>query len=303
MKHYFIVNPAAGQTDSFKILTEKLKTIAADFEIYSTKEKGDCIRFIKERCEEFSYERLRFYACGGDGTINEVINGAFGYENVEVSCYPCGSGNDFIKYYGEKERFLDVEELINASAAPIDLIKVGERLSVNVVNFGFDTYACKTMNEIKKKPVIGGSNAYYSGVIKALLFAMKSKAKVYADGELLNEGGEFLLCSAANGKYYGGSFCCAPRSDNTDGLMEVCLIKLISRLRFLTLVKAYEKGEHLDNRRFGDILVYRRAKKLEINASDSFTITLDGEIIEGKDFTCEIIPKGINFAVPTFKAK
>lgn len=303
MKHYFIVNPAAGQTDSFKILTEKLKTIAADFEIYSTKAKGDGIRFIKERCEEFSYERLRFYACGGDGTLNEVINGAFGYENAEVSCYPCGSGNDFIKYYGEKDRFLDVEELINAPAAPIDLIKVGERFSVNVVNFGFDTYACKTMNEIKKKPIIGGNKAYYTGVAKALLFAMKSKAKVYADGELLNENGELLLCSAANGKYYGGSFCCAPRSDNTDGLMEVCLIKPIPRLRFLTLVKAYEKGEHLDNRRFGDIMVYRRAKKLEIKADSDFSITLDGEIIDGRDFTCEIIPGGINFAVPTFKAK
>jgi len=303
MKHYFIVNPAAGKTDSFKALTEKLKTIATDYEIYSTKEKGDAVRFIKERCEEMSYERLRFYACGGDGTINEVINGAYGYENAEVSCYPCGSGNDFIKYYGGKERFLDVEELISATAAPIDLIKVGERYSVNVVNFGFDTYACKIMNEIKKKPLIGGRNAYYSGVIKALLFAMKSKAKVYADGELLNEKGEFLLCSAANGKYYGGSFCCAPRSDNTDGLMEVCLIKPISRIRFLTLVKAYENGEHLDSRRFGDIMVYRRAKKLEIKTETKFLAAIDGEITEGQNFTCEIIPNGINFAVPNYKSK
>ena len=159
------------------------------------------------------------------------------------------------------------------------------------------------MNEIKKKPFIGGNNAYYSGVVKALLFAMKSKAKIYADGELLNEKGEFLLCSAANGKYYGGSFFCAPKSDNTDGLMEVCLIKPISRFRFLTLVKAYENGEHLDNRRFGDILVYRRAKTLEIKTDSDVVVSIDGEITKVKGFTCEIIPKGINFAAPHFNVK
>ena len=299
MKHYFIVNPAAGQTDSFKELTEKLKSISADFEIYRTAAKGDGVRFIKEQCEEYSYEKLRFYACGGDGTINEVVNGVYGYENAEVSCFPCGSGNDFVKYYGGKERFLDAEELISAAAEPIDLIKAADRYAVNVVNFGFDTYACKIMNEVKFKPFIGGKRAYYSGVLKALLYAMKTKAMVYADGELLNENGEILLCSAANGKYYGGSFCCAPRSENNDGLMEVCLIKPIPRIKFISLVGAYEKGKHLESPAFRDIMVYRRCKKLEIKTEKNFSITLDGELIEGQDFTCEIIPSAIKFAVPT----
>ena len=303
MKHYFIVNPAAGSTDSFKALTEKLGTISADYEIYRTAEKGDAIRFIKSKCEELSYEKLRFYACGGDGTVSEVANGAVGYSNAEISCFPCGSGNDFVKYYGEKERFFDIEELISSAAKPIDLIKVGNRYSINVVNFGFDTYACKVMNEIKTKPFIGGKRAYYFGVIKALISAMKSKAKVYADGELLNENGEMLLCSAANGRYYGGSFCCAPRSENDDGLIDVCLIKPISRLRFLTLVSAYEKGKHLDSPAFSDIMVYRRCKKLEIKAEGSFAASLDGEITDGQDFTCEIIPSAIKFAAPSEGSK
>ena len=124
MKHYFIVNPSAGSTDSFKTLTEKLGSISADYEIYRTTEKGDAIRFIKDKCEELSYEKLRFYACGGDGTLNEVANGAVGYKNAEISCFPCGSGNDFVKYYGAKERFLDAEELISSVAKPTATVRV-----------------------------------------------------------------------------------------------------------------------------------------------------------------------------------
>lgn len=298
MTNCFIINSSAGKRDSRHALAENLRKASGDFKIYRTKGPLDATRFIRTYCTNHPDEKIRFYACGGDGTLNEVINGVVGFENAEAACYPSGSGNDYVKYYGGKERFLDIDKLIEAPAVPVDLINVNGFYSVNVVNAGLDAYACKTMGEVKKVPVIGGKNAYYFGVAKSFVAAMKTKAFVYADGELLNESGEFLLCTAANGKYYGGSFCCAPYSVNDDGLMEVCLVKPISRSRFLSLVKSYEEGKHLEDPKFKDILVYRRCKKLEIIAEEDIALTIDGELVINKKFTCEIVPKAIKFAVP-----
>ncbi len=301
MTNCFIINSAAGKSAGMQQLAVSLRNVSADFKIYRTKAHLDATRFIRKYCTEHPDEKIRFYACGGDGTLKEVINGAVGFKNAEVACYPCGSGNDFVKYYGGRERFLDIEELINAPAVPIDLIKTGDVYSVNVVNCGFDTYACKTMNEIKKKPLIGGKNAYYSGVIKSFVSAMRTEAMVYADGELLNEDGELLLCTIANGSHYGGSFKCAPRAENDDGLMELCLVKPISRAKFITLIGSYEKGNHLEDPRFSQYIMYRRCKRVDIVGGEDFAVTIDGELVMGKEFTCEIIPSAVNFVVPELK--
>jgi diacylglycerol kinase family enzyme len=159
------------------------------------------------------------------------------------------------------------------------------------------------MEKVKKKPIIGGKNAYNTGVVKSVLTAMKTKGDVYADGELLNDKNCFLLCTIANGKYIGGKFCCAPRSVNDDGLMEVCLARKISRFTFIKLVGVYEKGEHLDDKRFSDILQYRRCKKVEIKAEKGFAITIDGEVVDGEQFTIEIAPKKLKFAAPPLKSE
>lgn len=302
MKNCFIINSAAGKTSGMKQLAAELRTTNHEFKIYRTKGPMDATRFIRKYCTEHPDERIRFYACGGDGTLKEVVNGVVGFENAEVGCYPGGSGNDFVKYYGGKERFMNVDQLINAPTVAVDLIRMGDEYSVNVINCGFDTYACKTMNEIKKKPVIGGKNAYYSGVVKSLACAMETNAYVYADGELLNEDGKLLLCTAANGRYYGGSFLCAPRAENDDGLIELCLVKPISRAKFVTLVGSYKSGNHLTDPRFAEYIVYRRCKKVEFVGDENFAITVDGELIQGSSFSCEIVPEAVKFALPPMKS-
>ena len=126
---------------------------------------------------------MRFIACGGDGTINEVFNGAVGQKNVSVSCYPCGSGNDFVKAFGGAELFLDIAKLITAPTRKLDLLKVGDRYSNNVVNFGFDTTVAITINKERDKTGHGGKNAYTKGVVTALIKSMNNRCTVIADGE------------------------------------------------------------------------------------------------------------------------
>ena len=298
MKKIFIVNPSAGARNCEKDIQKKLieKNIE-DYEIYVTKCKGDATKYVSQRCEE-SKEDLLFISCGGDGTLNEVASGCVGHPNAVLSVYPCGSGNDYVKYYGDKSYFLDFDKMLNGKEDKIDIIKVGDRYAVNACHFGFDSKVAKTMTNVKYKKVIGGKNAYNTGVFVALMTAMKNKCRVIADGEELNKKC-ILLCTVTNGKYVGGSYKCAPRSKNNDGLMEVCCISPVSRLKFIKLINTYKNGLHLDDASLVNVLKYRQAKKVEIIAEKpDFPISLDGEIIEGGRFEVEILQQAVRFLVP-----
>ena len=300
MKYIFVINPFAGEGGAEAKLRAEIDNLPEkdSCEIYVTKAVGDATEFVKATIAERKGEALRFIACGGDGTINEVFSGAVGAENVSVSCYPCGSGNDFVKCYGGTEPFMDVSKLISAEAKKLDVLKVGDRYSINVTNFGFDTTVAITINKEREKTGHGNKNAYTKGVVTALIKSMKNSGVVYADGEKLNDDGKFLLCTVANGQFVGGSFKCAPRAKLDDGLIEVCLISPISRLRFVKLLGPYTAGEHLDDKTFADIITYRQAKKVEVEAPEGFAYSLDGEIIYENKFSIEIVPGALNFACP-----
>ncbi len=299
MKYVFIVNPKAGDGKSEEVIrklleNEPLKDLC---EIHSTEYKGDDTDYCRKYLEEHKDEEVRFIACGGDGTINGVVNGIVGYDNASFTPFPNGSGNDFVKCFPNVD-FNDIHSLLTAPVKKIDLMKVDDLYSVNVTNFGFDTTVAVTVNEGRDRRGHGEKSDYTKGIVKALLTAMKNKAKIIVDGEVINPEGQYLLCTLSNGQYVGGSFKCAPRSSMEDGLIEVCMIKCISRLRFVKVLNPYTNGEHLDDEFMKDIVVYRQAKKIEVFAPKGFAYSLDGEIIYTEHFVCEIAEKAINLAIP-----
>ncbi len=289
----------AGHRDQTQEICEALSHHVGDldYEIYGTKGPLDATRFVKEWCGEHPADAVRFYACGGDGTANEVAKGVLGQKNASFTIYPCGSGNDFVKYYGGKERFLNLENLINGTEHTIDGILANDHLGINTVSFGFDSAVCKLMNRIKRVPIIGGKMAYYSAVLCCLFYAMHTKCTVKADGEVI-AAKEILLCTAANGQYVGGSFRCAPRARNDDGLLEVCSVRPISILRVPELIGDYAKGTHLDKKKFQKIVAYRRSRKVEVTANGAFWVSVDGELFDLNPLTIEILPGALRFAVP-----
>ena len=299
MKHIFILNPAAGKENAKENLAAQLKSFYAnvDYEIYETRGRGDASAYIKQYCET-NRESVRFYACGGDGTLNEVVNGAVGFPQASVGCIPCGSGNDFVKYYGGKDLFFDLAAQLEATEEEIDLVRVGDRYAINAAHFGFDSCVASVMTNVRRKKLIGGKNAYTTGIAVALVKAMRNKCKVWADGKLLNPKGKILLCTLTNGQYVGGSFRCAPRSVNHDGLLEVCLVTPVSLFKFLSLMNYYKEGTHLDNPKFDRFLTYCRADKIEVEAPDRFVYLMDGELITCGKFTVEAVHHAIRFAVP-----
>ena len=299
MKHIFIVNTVAGEHSCLEEVKKAIanESEAIDYELFTPNSAKDNVSQIKEYLEAHPDEEVRFYACGGDGTLNKVASGIYGYPNASLAVLAYGSGNDYIKYYADLKAFRNVENAMHGTEKRIDIMQVNGRFAINATHFGLDSVVAKVMHKIRRYPIIGGKMCYPIAVLRAFLTGMRTKCTVYADGEKLNDG-KICLCTIANGKYVGGSYKCAPRSLNDDGLLEVCLIKPISRIKFALLKKSYTHGTHLDNPKFKDIIVYRRAKQVVIEATNGFCVSLDGEILQGNRIVVENKRQAIRFVVP-----
>ncbi len=297
MRHIFVINPGAGPTNAEAEIRSKLAACGAEAEVYVTADRRDATRFVREVCES-SDEEVRFYACGGDGTLNEVVSGAVGFPHAAVGCYPCGSGNDYVKYYGGKDAFLSIPDQLVAPDMPVDVLRVNDRYAVNASHFGFDSVVVEGMVRCRRHKWLSGKRAYTYGVARALFKGMKNNGTLTADGEVLNPDGKLLLCTLACGAYVGGSFRCAPRSRNDDGLTEVCLVRPVSRFTFLRLMGDYTAGNHLDKKAFRKVIIYRRAAVMTVDAPEPISLLLDGEPITGTHFDIQTLPRAVRLIVP-----
>ncbi len=153
MKHIFVINPHAGKCDATDSIRQQINDLCLDFdhEIYVTSAPGDATFYVQKYCKENPSKNIRFYACGGDGTINEVVSGIVGQPNTEMTCYPSGSGNDYVKYFGGSTEFLDIRRLVSGTVKQVDVMRVNDRYALNVCNFGFDAIVCKTMIQVRRK--------------------------------------------------------------------------------------------------------------------------------------------------------
>ena len=315
MKHLIVFNPGAGKdngADAFRALIKE-KFAGLDYEVYETTGPRSVIPFLRKYLKE-QKDTVRVYACGGDGTVHEVANGLVGANNAELAILPIGTGNDFVKTYGvtneEIQKYRDFTPLIKGEAKPIDLSKIsGGNLeepwySINVINFGFDAIVGARGNYYKEhgfpKKVKEGTNPYdYALKNDAMKYGRFNNIEVYADGEKLNEK-KLLLTTLAQGQWVGGQFKCAPKSDNTDGLIDVCVMKTMTLIGLGMIIGTYTKGKHLDKPR--KKFVYRQAKEIKMVSPEEFDVCVDGEMIRGKEFKVESCPKAIKL-VPPAKAE
>ena len=298
MRHIFVVNPASGVKNRKEEIIDLVKQELPEEEyiIYETKDVGDAIIYVKEFIETHMNENLRFYACGGDGTLNEVINGAIGYENVEVTNFPIGSANDFLKYF-EGYDFKNMHDLIHGCAVKSDVIKFNERYILNVFNIGYDAKVVELQRKFKKWPLISGNFSYTLGVIFALLGKRCHKMKVTIDDELFYDG-KVTMVAVANSICYGGSYHCAPLAKIDDALLDVCVVKKVSIPTFAKLAKIYQKGEHLNNEKTKDYIIYKQGSKVQIEIEKAISYSVDGELGKSNNVVLEVLNKQINFVIP-----
>ena len=297
MKHIFIVNPKAGKVDHTDIVREHLQKYDGklDYYIYYTKGPKDATNYVKE-CLKHTNDYLRFYSCGGDGTLNEVINGAVGFDNCEVACYAIGSGNDFVKALGNMDDYKDLDKIINASAKEIDVMKYGGNYSLNICNFGLDAWAAVKMSKYKTWPLVSGKMAYNLGVIYSVLFKMKHNMKVEVDGEVLYDGNA-LLCSIANGICYGGGYYCAPKAKLDDGELDVCLVKEVSIFTLARLIGLYKAGKHLDSPKFKKYIYYKKGKNITVSSNKPIMFCNDGEVQTVEKLELSVVENALKFVI------
>jgi len=299
MKHIFIINPIAGkgkyQQDIENNINSYLKDKNVDYDIYITKSKGDVKNFVISKCEECV--PCIFYSCGGDGTLHEVVNVACNYNHVKVGLIPCGSGNDFVKNFENTMNFQNIEAQIQGNSVSLDLIKIRDEYAVSVCNIGFDADAAFNMHKFKKIPFITGSGCYILSVLFCLFKSLGKNLEVEFDsGEKIR--GKFLLGVVANGHSYGGGYKCAPLAKINDEILDVCLVKKMSRLKILGLIKSYKVGTHLGKENIKKYITYKKCKNVKIKSDDSINLCIDGEnyIYDGVDF--EVVHNAFNFWIP-----
>mgnify|MGYP002229606815 FL=1 len=140
MKHVFIINPRAGKGKALELIRPQIEAYInehnLDAEIHVPDSPHAAQDFI--RAEASKGQPVRFYACGGDGTLFEAVNGAFGHPNAEVAVLPLGSGNDFIRLFGTQEQFLNIDAQVNGTALELDCIKCGDKIAINQCSMGVD---------------------------------------------------------------------------------------------------------------------------------------------------------------------
>ena len=318
MKHIFIINPAAGKDQAEKTFLPKIieaaKKTGIEYEIHRTLSTGDAERFVRSRCEErnsskdYKKEILRFYACGGDGTLNEVVNGAYGFDSVETAMIPAGTGNDFPRNFCDYKGFSDIERQINGTARTVDLIRYetlseensGEdtiRYCINMFNIGIDCYVADKAMELKKYPFIPRYLAY--GISVAIMLGRKEGANlkiVFDDGTM--HKGEILLIAIANGSYCGGGYKGVPFADLSDGRIDVSIVENATRRTFISLLGKYRKGTHLDDPKTERLVTYKKCESLTVMPQNQMKLCADGEITMRGDVRFTIIPDAINFSVP-----
>ncbi len=299
MKHHFIINPAAGKGTFINSLSSKIQEAAEkagiDYEIYMTKAPGDAQTFVATTVAGDG-DRHRFYACGGDGTLCEVVNGAPECPRAEFAVVPIGTGNDFCRNFSDRAAFLDMERQIGGSPMKIDLIKYNNRYCVNMLNIGFDCHVVERTVKFKRSKLIPSGMAYTTGVVATLLHKMHTKMHIeLADGEVIER--PLLLMSIANGQFYGGGYHSNPRANLSDGLFDVNIIEKVSRATFLSLIGSYKAGTHLETA--AKYITYRQDTAISLHFDEETAVCADGELETATDLTVTLVPDAASFVLPT----
>jgi len=294
MKHLFIVNPTAGKSDSTEEITAKVSKLLSpeEYEIYRTKKKLDAVDKIRADAKE--HDDLRVYACGGDGTLNECVNGAALLPNVSVAAYPCGTGNDFIKMFGdEKDRFFDLEELVKGEVHPTDLIECNGRYGINICSVGLDAEIGADVHRYSGLPLIGGSFAYVVSVCVNVFKGIARPMRISCEGREYD--GEYTLACVCNGSYYGGGFHPVPEARPDDGKLDMLIIKKISIFQVPGLIGKFAAGKYAELSKYID---YIKGESIHIEFDKEYIVGMDGEAEMSKTADMRVVPGGVRCIYP-----
>jgi YegS/Rv2252/BmrU family lipid kinase len=297
MKHLFLINPAAGKYDHTAelrpVIEAAMTARGLDYAIEVTQRPRHAQALVKAYAADG--QPLRVYACGGDGTLNEAAAGAVGLPHVAVTQFPFGSGNDFIKLFGEgRERFFSLDQLLDADEAVIDMIRCNDRWCMNICSIGLDARIGTSIAQYKRLPLVTGKGAYFLSTAVNVVRGIHQHYTVSLDGaEPLDQ--DFTMVCICNGRWYGGSFNPVPTALPDDGLLDVLLVEPVSRLQVATVIGKYAQGNYAQR---PDIIRHHQCRSIHMTMEPNTTINIDGELILADHADIELVPQSLHIFYP-----
>ena len=301
MTHLFIINPAAGSRNRTAEYSEVIHKMCRErglqYDIRVSTAPGECRRFAREAAE--TGKEYRLYACGGDGTLNEVVQGAAGHDNVAVTVFSGGSGNDFVKIFDDPQAFFHLERLLDAEEATFDLIRCNDAISLNICSVGLDARIGTDVSHYKRLPLLHGFRAYAVSTVVNLFKGISEHYVVEVNGERLDAQHTFIC--VCNGRFYGGGFNPVPEADPTDGLLDVLLVKKVSLLQVPVVIGKYKNGQY---KQLPKLVRHLKTDSVRIICDKPVPVNLDGELVTAQVVDMRLAeeklrffyPKGLSFA-------
>ncbi len=303
MKYCFIINPASGKSATKEGLAEKIQEAAdvrgIEATVLTTSQAGDTQRFMLEFALNNALEEIRFYVCGGDGTLCEAVNGIMSLprrDGVHLGIIPVGTGNDFVRNFGDKDNFLNMEAQLDAEPLEIDLLRCNDLYCINMINIGFDCQVVVKTAKIKRHKLIPSKLAYIFGLVLTLIKKPGVQMKLSC-GSAAAEDKKLLLTTFANGGFCGGGFHSNPNSSLCDGKIDALFVNNISRTKFIGIVNRYKSGTHLTGE-FDAILHAKKAELYKLIFDKPTEISVDGEIITVNSADIHCLPRAISVLLP-----
>lgn len=285
-----MANPASGTKKLERILRELVDFFASknyQFDVFLTAKKQNGWKIV---AENFTESCTDLVILGGDGTINEAVNG-LKYDRP-ISIIPCGTGNDFSKTINIGKSLEEhIQVIDHGLPIKIDLGECNGRKFVNGVGIGFDGQIVADMQN--RKSFLKGPAKYYYFVLRILASYKARLFNYQMDDKKFDK--ELILLCIGNGTTFGGSFKLVPKSSIIDGKLDICEIGKISPVKRFLNIHRLQNGTH------GALTAvnFHQAETIKIEENPSLFAHIDGEFFGNPPFEIKILPNALTVRVKT----
>lgn len=289
----FVINGREDKRFIDDELKPQLEGCDIKYELYHTKSEGDATRFVHIYCDFHKDDEVCFVACGGNGTLCEVVSGVIGSEHKSVAMLAYGATSSFSSYFPGRN-FRSVRDLLEGETVKSDVIKCNNDYSINVANFGFDSMSAFFGDLYILE---GKSNPYLRGTLRALLFNRVNNFRIIVDGERMSRG-LTMMCAVANSKYYGEFYKCAPDAVIDDGYFDVVVARFCPLLVFFLLFNKFKDGSYVNSRLARMVFKFRRGRHVEASSRNLIYLCADGETTASRHFDIDLLDKAVTLCIP-----
>lgn len=277
-----IVNPISGKGQSLKTLAS-VEAVLKERNVPYTVHRTERAKHATEITHTLNQrEHTDLVVIGGDGTLNEVLNGITNFDTLNLGIISSGSGNDFIRATDLPSDPVEaIERILKGNVGHMDYIDLGDRRALNCAGAGMDVDVLVRYNQMKH---FSGKIRYMISLLITLAVCKFHKITLELDGKKVDKT-VFMVC-AANGTCIGGGMPISPHSIPDDGKLHVVVVNKIPRLKVLgVLIKFLNGGKHLDTP-YGEEFV---TESVKIEILDEGKTEIDGEVQEDKVLEAKVV--------------